>query len=125
MSLHDPHHDDQLLHPKRPYSIDLTLELERQLENESFPPTPASNLDPQVLASIVKSVTKERDNVLQLLAEANTRETQLRDNLQHVTEKCTKIEGELDEARKKIKDDEDAITMLRTKVEESRYVKKN
>jgi hypothetical protein len=120
MSLHD-HLHDQLSHDtKRPYSIDLTLELERQLEDESLPSTPAGKLDPQVLASIVMSVTEERDKLLKLLSEADTREAQLRDSLQLRTEKCIKLEDELEEARTKMKDDEDAITMLRTKVEESR-----
>jgi len=123
MSLHDQPHDQQIAHdPKRPYSIDLTLELERQLEDESLPCTPAANLDPQILASIITSTTKERDSALKQLSEAHAREAQLRDGLRDVTEKCANVVLELEEARKRMKDDEDAISMLRTKVEESRCV---
>ncbi|KAF9460498.1 hypothetical protein BDZ94DRAFT_1299811 [Collybia nuda] len=133
---------------RRHFSIDLSLELERQLDMEAYPPTPAHNagshsrqnsstensgavkyesLDPHVLAHIVQQLrqslsdmTKDRDELLQLLASAHSHEAELKDALQHMTDKATTMEVELSDARSKIKDDEDAISMLRAKVEESR-----
>ncbi|KAJ3836074.1 hypothetical protein F5878DRAFT_626175 [Lentinula raphanica] len=129
---------------KRPFSIDLSLELERQLDMESLPPTPAHNatshansapviahlrdsLDPDVLAHIISQLrrslsdlSKEKDDLVSLLASAHSREAELEDALQHMTDKATHMEEELMEARRKNKDDEEAISMLRTKVEESR-----
>ncbi|KAK0488912.1 hypothetical protein IW261DRAFT_1442247 [Armillaria novae-zelandiae] len=124
---------------QRPFSIDLSLELERQLDMESPPVTPAHNtqthdtrpkresLDPQVLAHIVMQLrhssaemTKERDDLLQFVSGAHSKEAELKDALQAVTDKATELEEELMTARRKMKDDEDAIAMLRTKVEESR-----
>ncbi|PBK99402.1 hypothetical protein ARMGADRAFT_958755 [Armillaria gallica] len=124
---------------QRPFSIDLSLELERQLDMESPPVTPSYNaqthdtrprresLDPQVLAHIVMQLrhslaemTKERDDLLQFVSGAHSKEAELKDALQAVTDKATELEEELMVARRKMKDDEDAIAMLRTKVEESR-----
>ncbi len=119
------------------FSIDLTLELERQLDLEgSPPPTPSlpatsqpphESLDPHILAHIitglrktVDDITKERDDLLKLLEAATTREASLQDTLQLMTEKATSYEEELTTAKKKMKEDEDAITLLRNKVEESR-----
>ncbi|KAE9393472.1 hypothetical protein BT96DRAFT_829245 [Gymnopus androsaceus JB14] len=129
----------------RPFSIDLSLELERQLDMESLPPTPAHNasmqtqqsapvisqlrdsLDPDVLAHIISQLrrsltdmTKERDDLVNLLSSAHSREAELQDALQHMTDKATNMEDDLMEARRKNKDDEEAISLLRTKVEESR-----
>ncbi|KAF9258881.1 hypothetical protein L218DRAFT_908838 [Marasmius fiardii PR-910] len=120
----------------RPFSIDLSLELERQLESESLPSSPAHNadvhphrdsLDPSVLAHIIMQLrqsltdmTKERDDLLALIASAHSKEAELNDALQHMTDKATGMEEELSEARKKMRDDEEAISLLRSKVEESR-----
>lgn len=128
----------------RPFSIDLSLELERQLDMESLPPTPAHNvtvhsapvisqirdsLDPDVLAHIVQTLrrslaemTRERDDLVNLLSSAHSREAELEDALQHMTDKAANMEEDLTEARRKAKDDEEAISLLRTKVEESRFV---
>ncbi|KAG2344127.1 hypothetical protein BDR05DRAFT_1059365 [Suillus weaverae] len=119
--------------PPRPFSIDLTLELERQLDNESNPNSPVDatgrphSLDSHVLASIVTQlrlsladVTRERDELSQTVVEVRAREAGTTDTLKHMTEKCSKMQEELDSARTKIKDDEDTISILRTKVEESR-----
>lgn len=121
--------------PKRPYSIDLSLELERQLDNESLPPTPAptaltarpASLDQTVLASIIHQlqnslteVTKERDDLWEKLAKANGDKGGMEETLQQFSYKCEKMEEELEEAKAKMRDDEHAISMLRTKVEESR-----
>jgi len=105
------------------FSIDLSLELERQLDMESLPSTPAhpddhqhhhkadsrTELDPHVLAHIimqlrqsVAEITKERDDLVDLLAVANAHGAELKDALDHMTEKATLMEEELTEARKKI-----------------------
>ncbi|KAJ7460586.1 hypothetical protein FB451DRAFT_1405144 [Mycena latifolia] len=126
------------------YSIDLSLELERQLDLESLPPTPAPNrdpptsqpqphimkmpdIDPHVLAHIIgelrhqlADMTRERDDLLVLLSGAHTKEAELEDALQHITDKAMGLDEALSDARKKNRDDEEAISMLRTKVEESR-----
>ncbi|KAI0331514.1 hypothetical protein GY45DRAFT_1322328 [Cubamyces sp. BRFM 1775] len=116
----------------RPTSIDLTLELERELDNESLPPNSPNpprpqSLDTNVLASLVTQlrlslaeVTKERDTLSEQLAEAQTREQGLKETLQHVTEKCIRFETDLEAAENQHKEDEETISMLRTKVEESR-----
>lgn len=129
MNTHEHEQDE----PPRPFSIDLTLELERQLDNESNPNSPVDaierphSLDSHVLASIVTQlrlsladVTKERDELSQTVVEVRAREAGTADTLGHMTEKCSKMQEELDNARTKIKDDEDTISILRTKVEESR-----
>ncbi|KAG7093823.1 hypothetical protein E1B28_007462 [Marasmius oreades] len=123
-------------HKPRPFSIDFSLELERQLESESLPSSPAHNadahphrdsLDPTVLAHIIMQLrqsladmTKERDDLLVLVASAHSKEAELNDALQDMTDKATGMKEELSEARKKLRDDEEAINLLRSKVEESR-----
>lgn len=123
---------------KRHYSIDLSLELEHQLDMESQPSTPLreatgepprSSLDPHVLAHIVSQlrhsltdVSKERDSLRNLLSVAESQEVGLKEAVSETAEKARGLEVELEEAHRKAKDDEDAIAMLRTKVEESRYV---
>ncbi|KAG6850548.1 hypothetical protein H0H93_011747 [Arthromyces matolae] len=125
------------------FSIDLSLELERQLDMESFPPTPAhlrdthvenhgslssrESLDPQVLAHIVKQLqqslaemTRDRDELRETIASSHAHEAELQDALQHMIDKATSMEVELTDARKKIKEDEETINLLRAKVEESR-----
>ncbi|KAG1746750.1 uncharacterized protein EDB91DRAFT_1219873 [Suillus paluster] len=124
-------HEQEQHDPSRPYSIDLSLELERQLNNESNPTSPADgrprSLDPHVLASIitqlrlsVADLTRERDELSKTVVEVRARETETTDTLGDMTEKCSKMQEELDNAHAKIKDDEDTISILRTKVEESR-----
>ncbi|KAH7927872.1 hypothetical protein BV22DRAFT_1193300 [Leucogyrophana mollusca] len=134
MSDHEQGHENLTDLKPRPYSIDLTLELERQLDNESLPPTSPTDatgrphsLDPHVLASIITQlrsslvdVSRERDDLAQTLSETRAREAGLTDTLNHMTDKYTRMEEELETAKAKSKDDEDAIAMLRTKVEESR-----
>lgn len=125
---------------KRPFSIDLSLELEHQLEMDSQPSTPAhdatshsaaqparESLDPHVLAHIVMQLrqnmaemTKERDDLLQLVARSTAKEAELNDALQHMTDKATDLEEAHADAKRRLRDDEEAITMLRSKVEESR-----
>jgi flagellar biosynthesis chaperone FliJ len=130
--IHEPFDDQHTFDRNRPHSIDLTLELEHQLNSESLPSSPApqgrpQSLDPHVLASIVMQLrqslaaaTRERDELMDAMENSTSSETELREALQHMTERCTKLQDELEEAKSKIKDDEDAIVMLRSKVEESR-----
>lgn len=132
-----PSAEDHLPINTRPHSIDLTLELEHQLNSESLPNSPAYNkqsfnhqsLDPHVLASIVTQlrvslaeVTKERDDLLHAWEESTQKQALLQENLQIVTDRSTKLEEQLSVAQDRHKDDEEAISMLRTKVEESRLV---
>jgi len=70
----------------------------------------------------VADVTRERDELSQTIVELRSREAETADTLGHMTEKCSKMQEELDNAHTKIKDDEDTISILRTKVEESRFV---
>ena len=135
MSIHDTQNGDLLLSHshERPSSIDLTLELECQLENDSLSPTQQSSgrpqsFDPHVLASIVmqlrhslSEVSRERDQLLHQLSESQTQESHLKDTVQQLSAECTRVHDELEVSKKKIRDDENAITMLRAKVEESRY----
>jgi chromosome segregation ATPase len=131
-----PAGDNSRISP-RPHSIDLTLELEHQLDSESLPNSPAydrnsfkhQSLDPHVLASIITQlrislaeVTRERDDILQAFEEATQKQALLQENLQIVTDRSTKLEEQLSVAQDKHKDDDEAIAMLRTKVEESRSV---
>jgi chromosome segregation ATPase len=135
------------------FSIDLSLELERQLAMESPPITPGHDAtthpeptaahpekrgdshlndllpDPEVLANIIMQlrhsltdVTKERDELVGLLASANSQEANAKDALQVVTDKATEAEEELSALRKKAREQEEQIGLLRAKVEESRYV---
>ena len=136
MSLQPPAGDSSPINA-RPHSIDLSLELEHQLNTESLPNSPApdrnsfkrQSLDPHVLASIVTQlrislaeVTKERDDLLQASEEATQKQVILQENLQIVTDRSTRLEEQLSVAQDKHREDEEAITMLRTKVEESRSV---
>ena len=130
------------------FSIDLSLELERELNMES--PVASSSYediahvekvaaahsndeqnyikpDPDVLAHVVThmrkslvDVTEERDELVRMLANANSQDANTKDALQLMTEKATSAGEELDIARKKIREDEEQIVLLRAKVEESR-----
>ena len=128
--------EPQIIHyldTTRPMSIDLSLELERQLEAESLPNSPnpprPQSLDVNVLVNLVTQLrlslaetTRERDTLAEKFAEAQTREEGMRETLEHVTDKCIRMENELEIASGKQKDSEETITMLRSKLEESRCV---
>lgn len=126
--------DEPISDATRPRSIDLSLELERQLEAESVPNSPnpprPQSLDATVLATIVTNLrqslietTKERDSLVEKVAEAQTREEGMRDTLEHVTDKCIRMENELEIASSRQQENEETIAMLRSKLEESRCVK--
>ncbi|KAH8116353.1 hypothetical protein DFH11DRAFT_1853034 [Phellopilus nigrolimitatus] len=124
----------------RPSSIDMALNLERQLDAEHDPDhgngdadaegeasTRPVSLDPLVLSSIVANlraelarVSRERNDLVDALAASPSREAELREALALLTERCAALEAELERLRRKSQDDDDAINMLRTKVEESR-----
>ncbi|KAF9245322.1 hypothetical protein BU15DRAFT_58937 [Melanogaster broomeanus] len=125
--------DDHDNDPRRPHSIDLTIELERQLDNESLPSTPSNakrpqSLDPQILAHIITDLTssladmtRQRDELAQSLSQIRARENDLTDTLAHMTDKCSKLQEEVDTANHRAKEDENTISVLRTKVEESSF----
>ncbi|KAI0272647.1 hypothetical protein BC834DRAFT_949091 [Gloeopeniophorella convolvens] len=136
MSVHD---DEPLVHelpphdPTRPHSFDLTLELERQLEAESLPNSPAypkgrpQSLDTHVLASLVTSLrmnvqelTKERDDLSAALDASRERESKLSAEVSQLKEADSDRDAELAALRQKVRDDEESIVLLRSKVEESR-----
>nr|GAT44714.1 predicted protein [Mycena chlorophos] len=99
------------------HSIDLSIQLEYELDSESLPPTPAPpeafpepepapsvpfqlpDIDPMVLAHII---------------------TQLRQQITELTKEKTELIALLTAAHTKEADLEDVIALLRTKVEESR-----
>lgn len=118
---------------RRPYSIDLTLELEHQLESESLPPSsPADkgrpqSIDTNVLASIITQlrtsltdVTRERDDLAKTLSEIQALEADMKDALANMSDKCYTLQDHLDKANERAKEDENTISVLRGKVEESR-----
>ncbi|KIY69235.1 hypothetical protein CYLTODRAFT_349929 [Cylindrobasidium torrendii FP15055 ss-10] len=121
---------------KRPFSIDLSLELEHQLEMEDAPTSPTAGngilpnpdtLDPQILSHIVvqlrqsmSDLTKERDDLVLLLSKSTSKEAELSDALQHMTEAATVLEEKYSAAKQKMHDDAESISMLRSKVDESR-----
>lgn len=143
MSLHNHDEDDaQYVHDYNPQrnsqnSIDLSLELERQLDMESLPTSPSdprfaanpTSLDPSVLASLVASLKltldkteAERDELKAQLGEAYNRELGLKDAFDNVSGKCLRLESELSTVVEKSKEDQDAVVMLRGKLEDSRFV---
>ena len=95
----------------RPHSIDLSIALEHQLEIDSLPNSPTvaritqdhpQTLDPQVLASIVtqlrlslETATRERDDLSTVLGEVQARESDLKNALHTVSERCLRLEGEV------------------------------
>ncbi|EJT96575.1 hypothetical protein DACRYDRAFT_102839 [Dacryopinax primogenitus] len=131
---HDP--DD------RRFSIEHALELERQLDAEdedqgevpNTKPVVPTVLDPDVLASIViqqrtalAELTDERDELERALGKAHVVQSELHSQLSQVMEmlelerqRVSTITLELGAAREKATDDAESITMLRSKVEESR-----
>jgi len=117
----------------RPHSFDLTLELERQLEAESLPTSPAravgrpQSLDTHVLASLVTSLrmnvaelNKERDELSASLDVARARGIDLASEVLKLKEAQAERDVELAALRQKTRDDEESIVLLRSKVEESR-----
>jgi predicted RNase H-like nuclease (RuvC/YqgF family) len=136
MSVHESQSGDLSHNRHRPSSIDLSLELEHQLNDDSLPPPPQSatgsrpqSLDPHILASIImqlrhslSEVTKERDQLRHRLSEAQSQESHLKATVQQLSSECSRSQDELESSRQKIRDDQNAITMLRAKVEESRCV---
>ncbi|EKM50387.1 uncharacterized protein PHACADRAFT_263669 [Phanerochaete carnosa HHB-10118-sp] len=140
MSLQNHEDNIQYAHdysPKRNSrnSIDLSLELERQLDMESLPTSPSdprfavnpNSLDPSVLASLVTTLRltldrteAERDELKAKLSESQNRELGLKDAFDSVSAKCISLEDELNTAVAKNQDDQDAVVMLRGKLEDSR-----
>jgi hypothetical protein len=133
------HEEETIIHqlpqfdPTRPHSFDLTLELERQLDAESLSSSPAGpdgrpqSLDTHVLASLVTSLrlnvselTKERDGLSASLEAARSREAVLATEVRQLQDAQVERDTQLEILRQKIRDDEESIMLLRSKVEESR-----
>jgi hypothetical protein len=114
-------------------SIDLSLELEHQLESDSVPNSPSvptaghgdsahASLDPHILAHIITQLreslakmTNERDDLISQLAGSHSRIAEFKDSLELLTDRCARLESDLETARKQHQDDEEAISMLRSK----------
>src|ERR1700761_2569733 len=105
------HYDDN-----RPHSIDLTLELERQLESESIPASPTApnaavrpqSLDTQVLASLVTTLrvdvtnlSKERDTLAAALEASKEREEDLRNEVHRMMESRASLDEQMEVLRHK------------------------
>ncbi|PPR06198.1 hypothetical protein CVT24_000643 [Panaeolus cyanescens] len=107
---------------------DSNPELDQHLSNAGSPPSITDlSPDPVILAHIITQLrqsldemTREKNELLHLLSTANAQEAAAKDALQLMTDKATEAQEELAEAKKKMKEDEDQIAMLRGKVEESR-----
>ena len=66
-------------------------------------------------------VTKERDELRQQVTKLESDKTGAEDMLSQVSTRCAQMEEELEGTKMKMREDEHSITMLRTKVEESRW----
>jgi len=151
------------------FSIDLSIELERELAGMESPPDTPVNMglrtgvvdkevdgtgkspqrnafgddshiqsdqneesllpDPEILSHIITqlrlslaSLTQERDTLVLLLAKKTEEEASTKDALEVMVERATRAEEELSEERKKVKEGEEQVGLLRGKVEESRSV---
>jgi chromosome segregation ATPase len=109
------------------------LELERQLESDSLPSSPLrptaiyddsmhASLDPHILAHIVTQLrdsltkmTNNRDDLITQLAESHSRIAEFKDSLALLTDRCARLESDIEVAKRQHQDDEEAITMLRSK----------
>lgn len=132
MSIHDSQLEPGMDSRLRAHSIDLSLELERQLDNESLPPSSPrtdrpQSLDPQVLSTIIinlrtslAEVQNERDALSAALAESQRKEETAEAELKTVSERQAAVEAELEASKQKNQDDAETLAMLRSKVEESR-----
>lgn len=106
-------------------SIDLSMELERQLESEAevqLSKEQRNSLDPIILAHIVvqlresiKELEGEKDDLVKQLTESHSRIAEFKETIALLTERCTTLGSDLETAQKKNKDDEEAISMLRSK----------
>ncbi|KLO13300.1 hypothetical protein SCHPADRAFT_928676 [Schizopora paradoxa] len=137
------HVDSIKLGHDRVTSIDMALELERQLHSEqdehdaheddalnANQPSQANeetSPDPLILATIITNlrtelaeVIAERDSLAEIVSTTDVRESELRNALALVTGKATALEEELAVLKLKNTADEETIAVLRSKVEESR-----
>lgn len=108
-------------------SIDLSMELERQLEADPDVQTPLTkqqrlSLDPNVLVHIIMQLREsidtlnhEKEDLVKQLTESHSRIAEFKDTISLLMERCSSLETDLDASRKKIRDDEEAIVLLRSK----------
>jgi len=108
-------------------SIDLSLELERELdalESTASDPLP---LDPEVLSSLVSQLRRSvaelsltRDDLVRSLGDARSRNAELRHSLDQAEEREKELQRKVDKLEEQTTADRDTINLLRQKVEESR-----
>jgi hypothetical protein len=108
-------------------SIDLSLELERELdalENSASDPLP---LDPQVLSSLVSQLrrsvaelTQTRDDLVASLSNARAESAELRHTVDQAGERENELQGKVNRLEEQTQADRETINILRQKVEESR-----
>lgn len=110
-------------------SIDLSMELERQLEADGDGQTPLTkqqrlSLDPNVLVHIIMQLREsidtlnhEKEDLVRQLTESHSRIAEFKDTISLLMERSSSLETDLDASRKKNKEDEEAITLLRSKGE--------
>ena len=130
MAEHGTHHQsNENGRPPSKSSIDFTLELEHQLENESAQGSRPQSLDPHVLASLVTTLRieatdlrREKDELAAAADAAKERENDMRSEFHRMMVKHASMEEELEKLKRKNQESEDCISVLRGKVEESRCV---
>ena len=111
----------------------MSLELEHQLESELISPTSSVpkekhlSLDPTVLQGLVQNlrqalleVTREKEDQAEQITEHVLREADLKHSYDMLVEECESYKSEVESLKKLNQDNEEAISMLRTKLEESR-----
>lgn len=114
-------------------SIDLSLELEHQLQLEDDASHPSSSrphsLDPHILSTLIKNLheevsklTKERDELAGALTDSREREGDLREEVHRMMESHATMDEQMDELKHKNQEAEESIALLRSKVEDSRYM---
>lgn len=120
----------------RPYSIDAALELEASLDDDEPLSAQSNNrplsMDTTVLQSLIKSLREslsraesQRDEARFQAKEAQeillTERAGFAETMQSLTDRCTRLEDEAITSKLKSDADEQSISVLRSKVEESRY----
>ncbi|KAI0321024.1 hypothetical protein OF83DRAFT_1081211 [Amylostereum chailletii] len=113
--------------PASKSSIDLTLELEHQLENESLQGSRPQSLDTHVLASLVTTLRlevaelrKDKEELSSSLESSKEREEDMRKEFHRMMGNHATMEEEVQTLKRKNQEAEDCISVLRSKVEDSR-----
>jgi len=108
-------------------SIDLSLELERELDALENSTSEAVSLDPEVLSSLVSQLrssvaelSQTRDDLVDSLGKARTENVELRHSLDQAEVREKKVQEKMNKLDEQTQADRDTINLLRQKVEESR-----